>query len=54
MLLGGDKTGKWNRWYPKHVRQAERLYADHERGIGKSPAGLNRGGAVRTTNPRSL
>jgi hypothetical protein len=54
MLLGGDETGKWDRWYPKNVRQAERLYADHERSIGKAPASLNRRGAARTRNPRSL
>jgi hypothetical protein len=35
MLVGGDKTGKWNRWYPQNIRLAERLYLDHERSIGK-------------------
>lgn len=35
MLLGGDKTGKWNRWYPPMIQLAERLYLDHERSIGK-------------------
>ncbi|MGN6871832.1 MAG: type II toxin-antitoxin system RelE/ParE family toxin [Solirubrobacteraceae bacterium] len=35
MLLGGDKTGQWNRWYPEKIRLAERLYVDHERSIGK-------------------
>ena len=37
MLLGGDKAGKWNRWYPKQIERAERLYADHERGNGGQP-----------------
>lgn len=37
MLLGGDKTGKWNRWYPKMVQRAERLYREHERRNGKEP-----------------
>ena len=53
MLLGGDKTGKWNRWYPAKIRQAERLYLDHERSIGKEAGWLNRRMTVRTTTPRS-
>ena len=53
MLLGGDKTGKWNRWYPGKIRQAERLYLDHERSIGKEAGWLNRRTAARTTIPRS-
>lgn len=43
MLLGGDKTGTWNRWYPKRVQLAERLYQDHERRIGKEGRCLSRG-----------
>jgi pyruvate/2-oxoglutarate dehydrogenase complex dihydrolipoamide acyltransferase (E2) component len=31
MLLGGDKTGKWNRWYPRNIERAKRLYDEHER-----------------------
>lgn len=42
MLVGGDKTGKWNRWYPGPVRKAERHYIDHERRLGKEPPGWNR------------
>lgn len=53
MLLGGDKTGKWNRWYPSKIRQAERLYLDHERSIGKEAGWLNRRTAARTTTQRS-
>jgi hypothetical protein len=53
MLLGGDKTGKWNRWYPSNVRQAERLYLDHERSIGKEARWLNQRGAQRTTTQRT-
>lgn len=34
MLVGGDKSGQWNRWYPRMIERAERLYGDHERGIG--------------------
>jgi hypothetical protein len=48
MLLGGDKTGKWNSWYPKQIQQAERLYADHERSIGKGSRCQSRGTARRT------
>jgi hypothetical protein len=25
MLVGGDKTGQWNRWYPQKIKLAERL-----------------------------
>jgi hypothetical protein len=53
MLLGGDKTGKWNRWYPSKIRQAERLYLDHERSIGREAGWLNRRTAARTTTQRS-
>jgi hypothetical protein len=53
MLLGGDKTGKWNRWYPRKIRQAERLYLDHERSIGKEAGWLNRRTAARATTARS-
>jgi hypothetical protein len=52
MLVGGDKTGKWNRWYPPMVRRAERLYLTHERNSGKEPPGWNRG-VERDGPPRS-
>jgi hypothetical protein len=35
MLVGGDKRGRWNRWYPGAIRTAEARLADHERQIGK-------------------
>jgi hypothetical protein len=53
MLLGGDKAGKWNRWYPEKVKLAERLYADHERGIGKEPRCLSPRAAGRKSTGRS-
>jgi hypothetical protein len=53
MLLGGDKTGKWNRWYPSKVRQAERLYLDHERSIGKGAGWLNQRAVGRTRTQMS-
>lgn len=54
MLVGGDKSGKWNRWYPSMVRRAERLYLNHERGMGKEAHSLHRSGAARTSPQRSL
>ncbi len=50
MLVGGDKTGKWNRWYPQKVELAERLYADHERSIGKEPHCLSQREAGMTSD----
>ena len=50
MLVGGDKSGKWNRWYPSKTRLAERLYLDHERGIGKEARCLSQRGAGRTSS----
>lgn len=26
MLVGGDKSGKWNKWYKTAIPQAERIY----------------------------
>lgn len=49
MLLGGDKTGKWNRWYPEKIRLAERLYVDHERSIGKEARWRGQRDAGRTS-----
>lgn len=49
MLLGGDKTGKWNRWYPQKIRLAERLYLDHERRIGKEGRWRGQLSAERTS-----
>jgi hypothetical protein len=53
MLVGGDKTGKWNRWYPQKVRHAERLYLAHERSIGKEPRCLSQREAGRTSAQRT-
>jgi hypothetical protein len=51
MLIGGDKSGRWSRWYPASVRSAERLYLDHERNIGKEGRCLS-GHAAGRTSPR--
>jgi hypothetical protein len=53
MLVGGDKTGKWNRWYPAKIRLTERLYLNHERSIGKEPGCLSRREAGRTSSVAS-
>lgn len=45
MLLGGDKIGSGNRWYRRMVAEAERLYVDHLRSIGKEDRCLSRHGA---------
>ena len=29
LLLGGDKTGRWDRWYREAIPEAERLYAEY-------------------------
>lgn len=35
LLVGGDKSGNWTRWYQAAIPRAERLYEDylHERAI---------------------
>jgi hypothetical protein len=53
MLVGGDKSGKWNRWYPPMIRLAERLYLDHERSIGKEARCPGRRDAGRTSSQMS-
>jgi hypothetical protein len=53
MLVGGDKTGKWNRWYPQKIRDAERLYFEHERSNGKEPRCLSQREARRTSIQKS-
>lgn len=53
MLIGGDKAGRWNRWYPLQIKRAEALYAQHERSIGKEPRCLSQREAGRTSSQRS-
>jgi hypothetical protein len=33
LLIGGDKTGRWQEWYAEMIPLAEALYADHLREI---------------------
>jgi hypothetical protein len=48
MLVGGDKQGNWDRWYPDAIRHATRGLEDHERSKGRgesshSPRARSRG-----------
>jgi hypothetical protein len=29
MLVAGDKTGLWNKWYRTSIRKADQLYTEH-------------------------
>lgn len=29
LLVGGDKSGQWTRWYPRAIRRADDLYDRH-------------------------
>jgi len=31
LLLGGDKTGLWNKWYDQNIPVADQLYKDYLR-----------------------
>jgi hypothetical protein len=53
MLVGGNKAGKWNRWYRPNIERAEHLYAEHERSIGKESRCLSRRAAERKSTGRS-
>lgn len=35
VLLGGDKTNDWDRWYARNIPVADRLYDKHLRGLGR-------------------
>jgi hypothetical protein len=35
VLVGGDKTDNWKRWYRENIPKADRLYDQHLRNIGK-------------------
>jgi hypothetical protein len=35
LLVGGDKTNEWQRWYRSAIPAAEQLLARHERTLGK-------------------
>lgn len=52
MLVGGNKTGQWNRWYRPMIRLAERLYLDHERSMGKEAGCRSPRDVGRTSSQR--
>jgi hypothetical protein len=29
LLIGGDKSGEWSRWYEHAIREADALYDEH-------------------------
>jgi hypothetical protein len=35
VLLGGDKSGDWERWYRRNIRVADKTYDRHLRSLGK-------------------
>jgi hypothetical protein len=36
LLVGGDKTGQWNRWYDKNIPYADDLYDERLRELGSA------------------
>jgi hypothetical protein len=49
LLLGGDKTDNWSRWYRVNVPRADRIYDEYlRRRGGEGPwRGIDRGGPTR-------
>jgi hypothetical protein len=44
VLVGGDKTGEWSRWYERNIARADRLYDRHLKTLGKEGGWPRRGG----------
>ncbi|HWE32029.1 MAG TPA: type II toxin-antitoxin system RelE/ParE family toxin [Solirubrobacteraceae bacterium] len=36
VLVGGDKSDDWQRWYERNIPRADARYDDHLRGLGRS------------------
>jgi hypothetical protein len=54
VLVGGDKTGKWNGWYRSNIPRAEKLYDRYLRNGGKEPpCGPSPQRAGRPSGPRT-
>jgi hypothetical protein len=51
MLVGGDKTGAWKRWYREAIPRAERRYAEYLRSIGKGNGGMSPEAGRRPPEP---
>lgn len=47
LLLGGDKTGEWNRWYEENVPVADKLYAERLSALTAAAEGTTAKGATR-------
>lgn len=41
LLLGGDKVGKWSRWYPKAIKIADKRYLEHLKKLGEGSGNAN-------------
>jgi len=35
LLVAGDKSGDWNKWYDKNIPIADDLFDEHQKGLGK-------------------
>lgn len=44
VLLGGDKSGDWNRWYTRNVPVADKIYDRHLRSLGEEGPWPGHGG----------
>ena len=42
LLVGGDKTGEWNRWYDRHLDRAVATRNDYLRSQGRRPGWITR------------
>lgn len=43
LLIGGDKTGQWDRWYVEAIPIAERLFAKYLEEVGREAGGSRSG-----------
>jgi hypothetical protein len=53
MLVGGNKNGRWERWYRQSIPVAERVYGKHLRSIGKEDPCLSRPRTATSSAARS-
>jgi hypothetical protein len=51
LLLGGDKTGRWDAWYRAAVPAADDLYDEHLRELGRLGGGGAGSGASSGAKP---
>jgi hypothetical protein len=48
MLVGGDKTDRWQKWYRENIPKADRIYDQHLRGGGVWATSRGRNSGPRT------